>query len=403
MSEMSMKTNRRERTFRHRDRLSQVPIYLGKQFRFFINENDWKVIPMAAVIALLVAVVIRSRLFASMEGCLISSFALACVALWNGCFNSIQAICRERAIIKREHRSGMHISSYVAAHMIYQFVLCLAQTVISMYVLKTAGVPFPEAGIFTAKRGIMEFGFTMLLISYAADMMSLFISSIAHTTTAAMTVMPFVLIFQLVFSGGIIPIPKAIQPLSNITISNYGIKAIVSQCGYNQLPMAAGWTAVNNMKNSEIHEKITVGQIMDILNSDAMAKHREDVVIPAMTVGEAVKLLKPDSVFQSDELLIKEPMTFGQLLELANNSPVVQGQRDREIPIDTTVGTLLNIVGEDKVELYIKQKTAEAGRKDAYESTPWNLVENWFFLGAFILLFALMSVISLELIDRDKR
>ena len=62
MSEMSMKTNRRERTFRHRDRLSQVPIYLGKQFRFFINESDWKVIPMAAVIALLVAVVVRNRL-----------------------------------------------------------------------------------------------------------------------------------------------------------------------------------------------------------------------------------------------------------------------------------------------------------------------------------------------------
>ena len=127
------------------------------------------------------------------------------------------------------------------------------------------------------------------------------------------------------------------------------------------------------------------------------------ILIPAMTVGEAVKLLKPGTPFISDEPLITDPLTFGQLLELANNSPVVQGQRDREIPIDTTVGTLLDMVGEDKVELYIKQKTAEAGRKDAYESTPWNLVENWFFLGGFILLFALMSVISLELIDRDKR
>ena len=73
--------NMKERTFRHRDRLSQVPIYLGKQFRFFINESDWKVIPMAAVIAGLVSVVIRSRIFASMEGCLIGSFALTCVAL----------------------------------------------------------------------------------------------------------------------------------------------------------------------------------------------------------------------------------------------------------------------------------------------------------------------------------
>ena len=241
MSETSV--NRQERTFRHRDRISQIPIYLGKQFRFFINESDWKVLPMAAVIAILVAVVVRTRLFASMEGCLISSFALACVALWNGCFNSIQAISRERAIVKREHRSGMHITAYVASHMIYQFVLCLAQTVISLFVLKQFGVPFPEEGILLRKGWELEFGITMLLISYAADMMSLFISSIARTTTAAMTVMPFVLIFQLVFSGGIIPIPAAIQPLSNLTISNYGIKAVTSQCGYNELPMAGRqWT-----------------------------------------------------------------------------------------------------------------------------------------------------------------
>ena len=403
MSEMSMNTNRRERTFRHRDRLSQVPIYLGKQFRFFINESDWKVIPMAAVIALLVAVVVRSRLFYSMEGCLISSFALACVALWNGCFNSIQSICRERAIIKREHRSGMHITSYVLAHMIYQFVLCLAQTVISLYVMKTAGVPFPEAGILTAKRGMLEFGITMLLISYAADMMSLFISSIARTTTAAMTVMPFVLIFQLVFSGGIIPIPQSIQPLSNITISNYGIKAIVSQCGYNQLPMAAGWTAVNNMRNSEIHETVTVGRVLDVLNSDTMAKYRDDVVIETLTVGDAAKLLDLPVFFNESAELIREPVTFGELLEFANNNAWVQSQRDEEIPINTSVGEILNILGEENVKTFIQQKTAEAGQKKEYASTPENVFKYWFSLGLFILIFALLSTISLELIDKDKR
>ena len=403
MSEMSMNTNRRERTFRHRDRLSQIPIYLGKQFRFFINESDWKVIPMAAVIALLVAVVIRTRLFASMEGCLIRSFALACVALWNGCFNSIQAICRERAIVKREHRSGMHITSYVAAHMIYQFVLCMAQTIISMYVLKAAGVPFPEEGIFSEKRGILEFGFTMLLISYAADMMSLFISSIAHTTTAAMTVMPFVLIFQLVFSGGIIPIPASIQPLSNLTISNYGIKAIVSQCRYNELPMAAGWTAVNSMKNSEIHEEITVGQILDILNSEGMAKHRDHVVTGPVTVAQLADLLNLGEVKDKEALIIEEPVTLGELIDFANSSELIQKQKDKKIPIDTTVGDVLDLVGEQNVKVYIQQKTAEAGRKDQYESTPYNVMINWFCLGLFILLFALLSTISLELIDKDKR
>ena len=400
---MSETIVKKERTFRHRDRLSQVPIYLGKQFRFFINESDWKVIPMAMVIAMLVAVVIRNRIFTNMEGCIIGSFALTCVALWNGCFNSIQAICRERAIVKREHRSGMHITSYMTAHMIYQFFLCLIQTIVSLYVMKSAGVPFPEEGIFTAHMGIVEFGITLLLISYAADMMSLFISSIAHTTTAAMTVMPFVLIFQLVFSGGVIPLPERVQPLSTFTVSNYGIKAIASQCGYNELPMAAGWTAVNSMKNSEIEKTITVGEILDILNSDAMAKHREDVVLPSMTAGDLAELLEIGEIRNKDELIIKDPMTFGELLDFANTSDTVQKRKDKSFTIKTTVGELMSIFGEENVKSFLQERTAEAAQKKQYDKSRVNVLINWFFLCVFILGFALMSTVSLELIDKDKR
>ena len=400
---MSETIVKKERTFRHRDRLSQIPIYLGKQFRFFINESDWKVIPMAMVIAMLVAVVIRNRIFANMEGCIIGSFALTCVALWNGCFNSIQAICRERAIIKREHRSGMHITSYMASHMIYQFILCLIQTIVSLYVMKSAGVPFPEEGIFIAHMGIVEFGITLLLISYAADMMSLFISSIAHTTTAAMTVMPFVLIFQLVFSGGVIPLPERVQPLSNFTVSNYGIKAIASQCGYNELPMAAGWTAVNSMKNSEIEKTITVGEILDILNSDAMAKHREDVVLPSMTAGDLAELLEIGEIRNKDELIIKDPMTFGELLDFANTSDTVQKRKDKSFTIKTTVGELMSIFGEENVKSFLQERTAEAAQKKQYDKSRVNVLINWFFLCVFILGFALMSTVSLELIEKDKR
>ncbi|QUC67102.1 ABC transporter permease [Aristaeella hokkaidonensis] len=400
---MSETIVKKERTFRHRDRLSQVPIYLGKQFRFFINESDWKVIPMAAVIAMLVSVVIRNRIFANMEGCVIGSFALTCVALWNGCFNSIQAICRERAIIKREHRSGMHITSYMFSHMVYQFVLCLVQTIVSLYVMHATGVPFPEEGIFLKKMMIVEFGITMLLISYAADMMSLFISSIAHTTTAAMTVMPFVLIFQLVFSGGVIPLPERIQPLSNFTISNYGIKAIASQCGYNELPMAAGWTAVNSMRNSEINEVITVGQVLDILNSDALAKHREDVVISPKTEAEMLEILDLGITGNAEKMIIKDPITFGELLDFANNSELIQKRRDKSFPVDITVGDLMEIFGEDNVKNFLQQRTAEAAQKKQYEKTRVNVLINWFFLCVFILGFALMSTVSLELIDKDKR
>ena len=404
MPETSTYTERKERVFRHRDRANQVPIFLGKQFRFFINESDWKVIPMAAVIAGLVSMVIRNRIFANMEGCLISAFALTCVALWNGCFNSIQAICRERAIIKREHRSGMHITSYMTAHLIYQLVLCIAQTVVSMFVMKVMGVPFPEKGRFMVRASSMlNLGICMLLISYAADMMSLFISSISRTTTAAMTVMPFVLIFQLVFSGSVFPLPARVQPLSNFTISNYGIRAIAAECGYNDLPMAAGWNALNSMKNSEIEKTITVGEILDILNSDAMAKHREDVVLPSMTAGDLAELLEIGEIRNKDELIIKDPMTFGELLDFANTSDTVQKRKDKSFTIKTTVGELMSIFGEENVKSFLQERTAEAAQKKQYDKSRVNVLINWFFLCVFILGFALMSTVSLELIDKDKR
>ena len=395
--------NRPERVFRHRGRSSQIPIFLGKQLRFFINESDWKVIPMAAIIAGLVSMVIRRRMFLNMEGTLIGAFALTCVAIWNGCFNSIQSVCRERAIIKREHRSGMHISSYVIAHMIYQLLLCLLQTGVSMYVMLMAGVKFPAHGFMTEWM-IVDIGITMFLISYAADMMSLLISSISRTTTSAMTIMPFVLIFQLVFSGTIIPLPEWSRPLSNYTISNYGIRAIVSQSGYNELPMVTAWNVLDGMKNNKIEETVTVERILEILDSAPVAKHRGETLIPSITVGEAAKYLnvKLDEYVNENEVL-NDPVTIGDFLDFAKNSKVVQSNKGLQVTLGTTVGEIIDVFGEDAVREIVQKKTAEAARKPEYERSAGNIVQNWLMLFVFILVFAALSTLVLEMIDKDKR
>ena len=79
-------------TIRHLGRFEQIGIYFGKMLRMFVYQNDWKVLPMAAIIAGLVGMVIKSMLFVSMEGTLMGAFALVMVCVWNGCFNSIQVI-----------------------------------------------------------------------------------------------------------------------------------------------------------------------------------------------------------------------------------------------------------------------------------------------------------------------
>ena len=425
MSESAVKTNR-VRKVHHTGRMSQIGIYLGKQLRFFINENDWKVLPMAAIIAGLVGMVIRKRFWLNMEGDLIGAFAIACVAIWNGCFNSIQSVCRERGIIKREHRSGMHISSYVAAHMIYQFLLCVAQTAITMFVFRQLDVQIPRMGGGTVTNfAIADLGITFFLITYAADMMSLFLSSISRTTTGAMTLMPFILIFQLVFSGGVIPLPEWSRPLSNFTISNYGIKAIASISGYNELPMNAVWNTLSGMKGSEVGGTVSVGDIIDKLDSPFVEKKRDNVLIRSYSVGDLAQMLADPSMGLRDKQIgdttlgaileelqkdpdfsgekVTAPITVGDVVDVIKNNEVIQAYRDKTFSLKMTVGEMLDLLGEENVKNFVMRKTAEASRKPEYARTKSNIGKNWVMLAVFIFAFAALATIVLEMIDKDKR
>lgn len=350
----------RKRKIRHRGRASQIPIYLGKQLRFFVYQSDWKVLPMAAVVAALVSMVIRKDFFLTMEGDLKGAFALACVAIWNGCFNSIQSICRERPIVKREHRSGMHITSYVAAHMIYQFALCLAQTGLSIYVMHMMGVKFPSPGYMTRSM-MIDVGISMLLISYASDMLSLFISSVAHTTTGAMTVMPFVLIFQLVFSGGLLPLPDWTRPLANFTISNYGIKVIAAQSGYNEAPMVTAWNTLEKMRGNEIGGTVTLGQVLELLSDEDnafLSTHRDMEILRSFTVGEVAQILSAaeESLHLRDTRVV-EPMTLREALTLLLEADGLEALREQELV--TVAGGAASVTAGDVLSSLLADESAQ--------------------------------------------
>ena len=240
-----------DKKLHYRGRFSQIWIYLGKFLRMFVYQNDWKVLPMAALISGLVAFVVGGNLFRTQEGTLMGCFSLVCVCVWNGFFNSIQSVCRERAIIKREHRTGMHISSYIIAHMIYQMFLCLAQTAILLIVCDRTGVYFPQKGLIT-DWFMVDLGISMFLVTYASDMLSLVISSIVHTTTTAMTMMPFMLIFQLLFSDGMITLSGSAKKLCNVTITNWGLKVFCALGDYNNLPMVTLWNTIWKFRSLDV-------------------------------------------------------------------------------------------------------------------------------------------------------
>ena len=267
---------KKTRALRYRGRIEQVGICLVRLFRLFVYQNDWKLLPMSVIIAGLVSLVVRNDFFVTMEGTLKGALALSCVAIWNGCFNSVQVICRERDIIKREHRAGMHISSYIVSHMIYQAVLCLVQSALTVYICLRMGIKIPLKGILTPLM-VFDLGITVFLISYASDMIALWISCLVHNTTTAMSIMPFLLITQLVFSGGIFTLPSWSDGISKLMISNYGVKCIAAQADYNNLPMATAWNTLLKLKDTDIEGDFTIEEIVGMLGEE-----NDDVLIQAI-------------------------------------------------------------------------------------------------------------------------
>ena len=420
-------------TVRHRSRIQQIGIFFRKFLRMFVYQSDWKMLPMAAIIAGLVGFALGGNFGDNMEGTLMGTFAIVCVCIWNGSFNSIQVICRERNVIKREHRSGMHISSYIMAHMMYQLILCLLQTVVTLFILTQMGMGFSGKGLFTPWL-TADVGITMLLITYASDLLSLWISSLVHSTTTAMTIMPFALIFQLVFSGCLFSLPKAVDPIVKLTISSPGIKAMASQTNLNELPYSMLTDMLDMVDDLELGGNITIGQVLnalgdtenstiaqlretrignimtvrdigeDLLNEDAYKEIRGQVLIEDVTVGQVIAALM--NLEELDEVLdtnVGFITTFGEAVDFLAADATVQRFSEEGLTITTTLGDILDLVGKEETKELIEKKASEAMYEPDYAFTQDNILKNWLHLLIFIAVFALLSVITLEFIDKDKR
>ncbi len=208
-------------------RSEQIRIYVGKCWRLFINEKQWKNLVSTAIIMVLISMVTSENTFIDYRQTKNSCFAVVCACIWVGIFNSIQSICRERAIIKREHRTGLHISSYIFAHAIFEAILCAAEALIVLFVVVFKNAShIPDSGlIFPA---VIDMYITIYLTVLASDMLAILVSCIVKEPNSAMTVMPFVLIVQLIMAGVVFELKGFMDRISNITVSKWGLNGLMS-------------------------------------------------------------------------------------------------------------------------------------------------------------------------------
>lgn len=221
----------------------------------FWIKKSWSIFLIAAVISLAVSYVQSANMFKynlqTREGIIV----LISASIWIGIFNSIQVICKERETIKHEHRTGVHMSSYFLSHMIFQAGICFVEAII-LLVISCCFLKYPSTSLFVNTK--LEFFITYFLTMYAADVLGLMLSSIVKTTDLAMTIMPFLLIFELIFSGTFFQIDGSIGKLSVVTICECSMIASCISTDYNSLE-----DTEKIMVNRKIHDMLE-SQELDI-------------------------------------------------------------------------------------------------------------------------------------------
>ncbi len=154
-------------------------------------------------------------------------FMLVCVAIFVGICNSIQEICKERNILKREYMTNLRLSSYTLSKLIVQAIICAVQMIIVLLIfslfIKDKQV-YSSGVIFSSVW--MEYFITMFLLAFAADTMALVISAIVKNSSTANTFIPIILIVQIVFSGVLFDLGKQMDAFASLMISKWGIAGL---------------------------------------------------------------------------------------------------------------------------------------------------------------------------------
>src|SRR4029078_6774807 len=118
-------------------------------------------------------------------------FLLALVAVWFGCSNAVRELVKERPIYLRERMVNLRILPYLASKIAVLGALALAQCVLFLVILdRWFGIP--------GRVPLLLAG--MWLASLVGILVRLHVSGLSATADRAMTLLPILLIPQVLFT-----------------------------------------------------------------------------------------------------------------------------------------------------------------------------------------------------------
>lgn len=192
------------------------------------------VIIFPLVLALVIVWVAGKGMFDTFEQTQACLFMIVSSTIFVGLCNTIQEICKERSIVKREYMANLNLASYIISKMLVQGAISVISTIISMTVYGIA-FDFPKKGIISGS-SFFDFFVSILLLMLASNAMGILVSSVVKNNDAANTIAPYLLIVQVVFSGVLFDMEGFMDVIASLMVSKWGMAELGSVCRLNDLP-----------------------------------------------------------------------------------------------------------------------------------------------------------------------
>lgn len=208
-----------------KERWYQFKILTARYSRLLRNDrkNLFLMFLQAPVLAFALKAVTRQGLYETFWETQEMLFALICVGIWMGLFNSLQEICKERDIIVREYINQVSIGCCLGSKLAVLFVVCLIQSA-SLGMCYSALVIYPEKSVLFPP--LVEMCISLFLTTFSSTCMGLFISSIFRNQEKVMSSAPYILIPQLLFSGVLYELHGFLLKIARLIISYWGVNAL---------------------------------------------------------------------------------------------------------------------------------------------------------------------------------
>jgi ABC-type multidrug transport system ATPase subunit/pSer/pThr/pTyr-binding forkhead associated (FHA) protein len=217
--------------------VKQIFVMLQRNIRLLINDRVrlYLILLQAPLLAFLISFVADDNQYKAYGITRSLLFALSCSAFWMGILNSIQEICKEKIILKREYMTGTRLDAYISSKMLTMTLLCLVQSFLLSSVFSWR-IGLPEQGVLF-NNAYWELFATSFLTSLSASAMGIFVSSLFKNADRAMTIAPLLLMPQLLFSGLIFELSGVSEGISFLAVCRWAMEGLGTTANLNALDL----------------------------------------------------------------------------------------------------------------------------------------------------------------------